>query len=168
VTRVLDIGAGDDPDPRATETVDLHAEADLVYNLDAEWPVDRASVDGIVANHVVEHLDPEHVFAEAGRVLRDGGWFELTVPLGENARTDPDHTHEWTYGTPARFDCAKCEHWDATTPFTLVATDVEAWLGGPLAPLSPAFNALSKVWPAWVAERCYAGELTARYRRVSR
>jgi len=168
VTRIVDLGAGTHPDPRATETVDLYADADHQFDLSEEWPIATASVDGIVANHVVEHLEAAHVFEQAGEALRAGGWLEITVPLGENARTDPDHTHEWTYGTPARFCRAESEHWDASTPFSLQDIEVEGWLGGPLAPLSPAFNALGKVWPAWVAERCYAGELTARYWRVSR
>lgn len=168
MTRVLDIGAGDNPDPRATETVDLYADADHQFDLSEEWPIKPASVDGIVANHVVEHLDPEHVFEQAGAAIRTGGWFELTLPLGENARTDPDHTHQWTFGTPSRFCISKNQHWDTSTEFKLQDVQVEGWLGGPLAPLSPVFNAAAKVWPAWVAERCFAGELTARYWRVSR
>jgi len=108
------------------------------------------------------------VFRQAGRVLHDDGWFELTVPLGENAKTDPDHVQQWTYGTPARFCRRQSEHWDVSVPFELQATTVDGWLGGPFAPLSEPFRWLAGVWPAWVAERCYAGELTARYRRVKR
>lgn len=168
MTRVLDIGAGNDPDGRATETVDLYADADHQFDLGAEWPLAADSVDGVVANHVVEHLDAEHVFRQAGRVLRGGGWFELTVPLGENAKTDPDHVHQWTYGTPSRFCQQRGQHWDVTVPFELQDVTVDGWLGGPLEPLSKPFGWLAAVWPAWVSERCYAGELTARYRRVSR
>lgn len=168
MSRILDIGAGKSPDPRATETVDINADADHEFDLCEEWPIDEGSVDGIVANHVVEHLDPKHVFQQAGNALRAGGWFEITVPLGENARTDPDHSHQWTYGTPARFCQRRSQHWDTSVPFELLDTTVDGWLGGPLAPLSKPFGWVAGVWPAWVAERCYAGELTARYRRVSR
>jgi hypothetical protein len=30
------------------------------------------------------------------------------------------------------------------------------------------FQACGLLWPGWVADRCYQGELTARYRRRSR
>lgn len=167
--RVLDIGAGHDPDPRATETVDSNAPADHAFDLDDPWPLPPGSVDGIVANHVVEHLDATHVFAEAARVLRDpSGWFELTVPLGENARTDPDHVQEWTFGTPARYCARRQEPWDDPTDLVLESRAVSARLGGPLRPLTPLFQACAAVWPGWVADRCYQGELIARYRRRPR
>jgi len=166
--RVLDIGAGDNPDPRATETVDIVADADHSFDLNDRWPFTEESVDGIVANHVIEHLDASHVFEEAGRVLCDDGWFELTVPLGENARTDPDHVDEWTFGTPARFCRQQQEAWDHQTAFVMTDRTVSGHLGGPLTPLSPLFQACRRWWPGWVADRCYQGELTARYRRCPR
>lgn len=166
--RVLDIGAGHNPDSRSTETVDVNAPADHDFDLDEDWPIETASVDGIVANHVVEHLDASHVFAEAGRILRDDGWFELTVPLGENARTDPDHVQEWTFGTPARYCCDRQESWDDDTVFQMVDRSVEARLGGPLELYTPLFQLCTRWWPGWVADRCYQGELTARYRRCPR
>ncbi len=101
-------------------------------------------------------------------MLRDEGWFELTVPLGENSKTDPDHVHQWTYGTPNRFCQNRSEHWDATIPFELQDVTVDGWLAGPLSPLSKPFGWMANVWPAWVAERCFAGELIARYNRVER
>lgn len=168
MTRILDIGAGNNPDPRATETVDLISDADHQFDLRDQWPLEDNSVHGIVANHVVEHLEPGHVFREAGRVLTDASWIEVSVPLGENARTDPDHTHQWTFGTPSRFCEIRGEHWDIEVPFELQDITVNGWLGGPLAPLSKPFGWLAAVWPAWVAERCFAGELTARYRRLTR
>lgn len=164
MSRVLDAGSGEDPDPRATETVDLNAESDHTFDLSDGWPLGDGELDAVVANHVVEHLDPDHFFAEASRCVRAGGWIEVTVPLGEDARTDPDHTHEWTYGTPSRFPEASSTHWDEGYPLELVSIDVDAWLGGPFSRFSGPFSALSAVWPAWVARRCFAGELTARYR----
>lgn len=170
--RIVDLGAGIDPDRRATETVDLHAPADHQFDLSGPWPLDDASIDGLVATHVVEHLDAEHVFAEAGRVLVDGGWLEVAVPLGENADTDPDHRTRWTYGTPAvfcrQYSAAAGRHWDPDPPFELEERRVDVNLGGPLQRLSPAFRLLARAYPAWCARRCYSGELTARYTRCSR
>lgn len=166
--RVLDIGAGHNPDRRATETVDVAAPADHEFDLDDEWPIETASVDGIVANHVVEHLDAQHVFQEAARVLEDDGWFELRVPLGEDARTDPSHVQEWTFGTPARFCQQRQQPWDQATDFRMVDRNVDGRLGGPLKPLTPLFQACTRWWPGWVADRCYQGELMARYRRCPR
>lgn len=172
MTRVLDIGAGVEPDARATETVDLFCKADHQFDLAEEWPLETASAHGIVANHVVEHLDASHIFSEAGRVLVDGGWFELTVPLGRDAVADPDHETRWTYWTPRMF-CQRARRedgraWDAATPFVLDERSVDVWLLGPWRRLSVVFNAAAQRWPAWGARRCGAGELTATYRRVGR
>jgi len=65
VTRVLDVGAGPNPDPRADETLDIQPPADHVADLGDRWPIDTATVSRVIANHVVEHLaDPAHFFAE--------------------------------------------------------------------------------------------------------
>lgn len=165
---IVDLGAGENPDPRASTTVDINSEADIEADLSERWPFEDSSVSGLVANHVVEHLDSDHVFREAARVLVDGGWFEVTVPLGEDASTDPDHVQEWTFGTPARYCRVRQEPWDEATAFELEHRDVDAWLGGPLAPLTPVLQWLGRKHPGWLARRCYAGELTARFRRVSR
>ena len=167
MTRVIDLGAGDDPDPRATETVDLYADADLRFDLSERWPVDDDSVDGLVANHVVEHLDAEHVFAEAARALVDGGWFELTVPLGRDAYADHDHQQRWAYWTPEMYCKQSRRHWDADPGFELRDRDLSVWLLGPFKPLSGLFDRAANIWPAWAERRCGAGELTARYRRVA-
>lgn len=169
--RVIDLGAGDGPDPRATETVDLYTDADHQFDLSQRWELNDSSVDGLIANHVVEHLDAEHVFKEAGRVLVDGGWFELTVPLGRDADADPDHQQRWTYWTPRMF-CQRSQDdagrpWDPDTEFVLDDRELSVWLFGPLAPLSGLFDLLADRWPHWAERRCGAGELTARYRRVS-
>jgi len=44
--RVLDLGAGDDPDARATETVDLYADADHQFDLTDEWPIETEASTG--------------------------------------------------------------------------------------------------------------------------
>lgn len=168
---VLDVGAGQSPDPRADTTLDRHADADVQADLTEAWPFRDGAFRGVVASHVVEHLpDPMHFFREAGRVLRPGGWLEVTVPLGRDARADPDHQHEWTYWTPRMF-CQQHRqesgrHWDPKTSFLLVDRRLDVRLLGPLARLSGVYNRLADRWPAWAAHRCGTGELTARYRRA--
>lgn len=45
------------------------------------WPVEDTSVDLVVADHVLEHInDPEHFFSECRRVLRKGGHLCLRTP----------------------------------------------------------------------------------------
>lgn len=171
--RVLDLGAGDAPDPRSTETVDLYADADHEFDLDESWPVDDASVKGIIASHVVEHLaEPRDFFAEAGRVLVDGGWLEMTVPVGADAIADPDHETRWGWRTPEIYcrdrSAENGRPWDPDPPFTLLDRDADVWFFAPFRPLTPLLQAMSKRCPAEAVRRCSSGEITARYRRIER
>lgn len=163
---VVDLGAGHDPDPRADTTVDKHVDADIHADLEEKWPFADASVDGIILSHVLEHLvDPVHVFDEAARVLSSGGWLEITVPVGADARTDPTHEHVWTYGTPEAF-CQRCQQpWHPDTEFRLVRRDLDVWLFTPFTFLDGVFNRVANRWPAEAERRCSSGELTAIYRR---
>lgn len=166
---ILDLGAGTNPDPRATETHDIIPSQghDHEFDLEQEWPLPDDHADGLIARHVLEHLtQPQQFFHEAGRVLRAGGWLELTVPLGENARTDPDHAVEWTYTTPETYCQQQQRPWDPETEFTLVDRSLSVWFLPPLQPLSPLLQVLGRRWPNWAAYRCGAGELTATYRRA--
>ena len=46
------------------------------------WPIDDASIDTVMATETLEHVvRPEGFLAEAGRVLKPGGWLLLTVPF---------------------------------------------------------------------------------------
>jgi SAM-dependent methyltransferase len=50
-------------------------------NLDTGLPFSDASLAGIVAIEVLEHLEnPLMLFREAARCLADGGWFVVTTP----------------------------------------------------------------------------------------
>jgi SAM-dependent methyltransferase len=78
-------------------TVDLF-DAEIVANLDQEWPFADSSVGVIRASHVFEHLrDPVHAMNEAFRVLAPGGWLLLEVPStdGRGAFQDPSHVSFW-------------------------------------------------------------------------
>lgn len=168
MSRVLDVGAGPNPDPRADETLDIQPPADHVADLDADWPLADAAYERVVATHVVEHLtDLPHFFAEAGRVLRGGGTLEVTVPLGSDAITDHDHQTVWRYATPEQFCRRQQRAWDPETPFVLVDRRLDVWGGGPERLLwdGAVGDALTRLWPAWTAHRCPHGELTAVYRR---
>lgn len=164
---VLDIGAGQNPDPRATETVDLHVDADHQFDLDEEWPLDDNYALGITAHHVIEHLDPHHVMREASRVLQPGGWLKITVPLGIAQRTDP--THEW-YPTVESAEVLaggfhEDRHWDPDVPLTLDGVTLDVGFLGPLTPLSPLLQACTYRWPVWAADKADRGEMRLHYRR---
>jgi SAM-dependent methyltransferase len=167
-SRVLDIGAGEYPVPEATATLDQRPVADYQADIEDDWPLPDNSVDHVVARHVLEHVsDPAHVFREAGRVLVTGGSFRITVPLGEDAHTDHDHETVWRYCTPEQFCVDQQRPWDPDVPFRLMRREIETRLGGPLRPLTPLFRWAEQYWPAWAAHRCFAGELTAVFMRVS-
>jgi SAM-dependent methyltransferase len=75
-------------------------DADLSLNLEAIDLLD-ASVDTIIANHVLEHVDDGRALAEIFRVLRPGGELVCMVPLVEG----------WceTYENPAITSPTDCE-----------------------------------------------------------
>lgn len=135
--KVLDIGAGADPDPRADITLDCVPldGVDVVHDLEEHpWPFETGSLSRIVARHVVEHLDePEKSFAEAGRVLEDRGVFEVHVPIGLDARTDPTHVHEWTWDTAKYFTSSPPYDYGWELPFQIKSRDVEWWVNGPFS-----------------------------------
>lgn len=165
--RVVDLGAGTNPDPRANETVDYRDVGDHQFDLDDRWDLVTNSVDGLLCNHTFEHVDdPKHFFDEAARVLKPYGWLEITMPLGKNAVADDDHDREWLWTTPAHYCRERRRGWDSETGFLLVDREMDAHLQGFLAPLDPLFQLAVKLSPGEAAYRCSAGELTARYRRV--
>jgi SAM-dependent methyltransferase len=166
---VVDLGAGGDPDPRATETVDLFQPADHEFDLREEWDLPADYATGLTANHVLEHLpDPWHFFAEAARVLCPGGWLEVSVPVGYWASTDQTHRRAFTDQSLRRFGAEATEPWDypgRKTP-ALICTGVKTDLEflPPFRHLSPVLDLLAARWPRAAVRRAGAGELTARYR----
>jgi len=166
---VLNLGAGGDTH---AEQWNVDREAlpgiDEVVDLDDHpWPWDRSSFMAVRTRHVLEHLaDPAHFFAEAGRVVKPGGMLRVVLPLGEWTHTDLDHEHRWEWNTPRQFCVDAQRPWDPETDWRLVRRELETHLGGPLAPLTPLWQWAERHWPTWAAHRCFAGELTAVYRRV--
>lgn len=167
MSRTVELGAGTSPDPRANETVDLHADADHQFDLDGIWHLKTDTVDHLIAHHCVEHLaDTARFFSEASRVLRPGGTLEITVPVGADAVADHDHSTRWEWRTPTFYCTEQQRHWDPDTDFRLVDRDLTVWFYGPFEPLSGVFDLLADRWPRWAIRRCGSGEITAVYRRT--
>jgi len=151
-------------------------DPDVVHDLNEPWPFPDASFERVLASHVFEHLDElDHAFAEAGRVLVDGGALEVHVPIGVNARTDWTHQHEFTYDTPLQF----AQNWrahtddyqfDPTAPFDLVGRELSMVCHGPFRVCSPLVARAARTMPGvWTsAVPASSGELIARFRRRDR
>ena len=79
--------------------VDRMEPADVVTDLEKDWPWLTGSVEMIVATDIFEHLsDKIHTMNEAWRVLQPGGVLQLLVPTtdGRGAFQDPTHRSFWT------------------------------------------------------------------------
>ncbi len=169
--RVIDLGAGDSPDPRATEAADVVdlPGIDHQFDLDEDWPLKAESADGLVMNHSFEHVsNPVHAFEEAGRVLKSGGWLDITVPVGDDWFADPSHKQMWTWATPTKYCQQQSRHWDTSVPFILVSRDLDVRFFPPFHRLSSLLQQFARYYPAEAIRRCSSGEITARYRRVER
>lgn len=84
--------------------VDVVPPADILADLNAEWPWEDDSVDEIHAYDVIEHLkDKISTMNEAWRVLKPSGRLHIIVPTtdGRGAFQDPTHVSYWT---PNDFD----------------------------------------------------------------
>lgn len=130
--RVLEIGAGQSPDPRATETLDIRDDLDHIDygGVDVSTdrlPIEPDSVDLIVANHIVEHVPGEsigHLFSEIDRVVRPGGRFHAVMPHAGTWQAATDPTHQGTGGwTP---DVVKYFTGELEEYFPELEWDVEA------------------------------------------
>ena len=77
------------------QTADLFQPADLKLNLEA-IDLPDASVDLIIANHVLEHVDDRRASQELSRILRTNGLLLCMVPIVEGWKD--------TYENPAIID----------------------------------------------------------------
>ena len=137
----LDVGAGDDPHPKATHTLDIredlpHLDFPGVDISRDTWPPDDNSVRRIVGQDILEHIPRErigHVIREIDRVLAPGGVARLRAPHAGTAGAMRDPTHQGPGGfTPEvagyfgghdddYFDRRHAEYWPD------VSLDVDAW-----------------------------------------
>lgn len=170
---ILEVGAGQSPDPRATCTADLYdVGVDHQFDIRKEWPVDSDSVDGLIARHVLEHIshdDLPTVFDEAARVLRPGGWFEFRVPVGADLDADPTHCSQWGWRTIDGY-LDESKHWVPTPGFDSADKRLRAWMCRPMWPLSPLVRLGSHLRPCefWYELPGATGELIVTLRRADR
>ena len=76
------------------QTADINGKFELRLDI-AAMALPDGSVDMVIANHVLEHVDDAAALAEIHRVLRPGGQVVLTVPLIEGFdRTYEDPAHD--------------------------------------------------------------------------
>lgn len=111
---IVDIGCGPNKREPADVGVDIrdYDDVDIVADLEDGLPMDSSTADGVLAYHVLEHVDDlPGVMEELHRVLKDGGYLEGKVPhyRERDAYTDPTHRQ---YFTASTFD-----YWDPTTEY---------------------------------------------------
>lgn len=171
---VVDVGAGGDPDPRADYTADLHyGGADFEFDITDEWPFPDASLRGVVARHVFEHVThdelSECVFPEVARVLQPDGWLDVRTPLGSDARTDPTHRSRWEWRTPDHH-ADNANHWQDDYGLELVDKGMTVWMIQPLEVFTPLIRFGGHTWPMefWYEIPGATGELRSEYQRVDR
>lgn len=89
------IGLDIDPAVKSNPALD---EADLI--VDGRFPIDDSTIDLIICDHTLEHVDDPATFcSEVGRVLKSGGWFCARTPnkfgyVSIASRMIPDFLHQ--------------------------------------------------------------------------
>jgi len=125
---ILHLGCGTDYREHA-HNVDVNDRVRVDQRFDLEntpWPLPANEFAEIYAAHVVEHLsDVAGFLAECQRVLVPDGNLRVVVPIGVNAKADPDHENIWMWETPEMY-CGK-RHWDRDVGFTVQNRDVNLW-----------------------------------------
>ena len=106
---VLEIGAGEQPRPESTETLDIREDLDHIDHGGVDvgrdrWPVESESVDRVLAFDLVEHVPGDrlgHLWEEIDRVLRPGGELIARMPHAGTWEAWTDPTHAGTGGSTA-------------------------------------------------------------------
>ena len=101
--RMLELGCGQVKHWERSVAVDFNPRsraADIFHDLNRmPWPFEDSTFDGIIAEHVLEHLGPLiPVVEEAHRILKPGGILYVEVPHFSShiTYTDPTHTHPFS------------------------------------------------------------------------
>ena len=107
----LDVGAGDDPQPKCVAMDRRNIPGiDVVHDIeDFPWPFPDDTFDKIIASHIIEHIDPSKsidVMNEAWRVMAVGGEILIAMPYPGSFGhwQDPTHIRPWNEATPSYFD----------------------------------------------------------------
>ena len=98
----LDIGCGNRPEHWIPNSDGLDI-ADFgqkyIWNLEdlGRWPIEDGLYDGVVANHILEHIkSPQafmHILNEIHRVTKHGGIFKGAAPRWDSPNFTRDPTH---------------------------------------------------------------------------
>lgn len=177
---VLQLGCGEDQRDNWLNTdADPDCDPDYALDITEPWPdAWTGQFDKIVANHVLEHVPHttapgsdsqptlmNHVFPEVSRVLSPGGLFEMRVPVGSNADTDPTHQSRWEWRTP-EFYSTDGRHWVPDNGLTLVDRSLSVWMIGEFQALNRVVTPLASRYSNefWYELPGATGEITARYR----
>lgn len=86
------------------QSADLYAEADISLDIE-NIDIQDSSVNTVICNHVLEHVDDRKALAEIYRILSDEGKFVVSVPIVdgwdrtyENPRIIDPHMRELHFG----------------------------------------------------------------------
>lgn len=126
-TSTLHLGCGEDYRPGAWN-VDISTDVtadDYVDIQTTPWPWPDNHFDTVLAQHVLEHLDPVP-WGELQRVLAPGGRLVIEYPIGHTRFEDATHQQFWNVNT-AEFLAGdrKHSHEAPLDACQLVARDVE-------------------------------------------
>jgi SAM-dependent methyltransferase len=116
--RKIDLG-GRFNKPEGYESVDLK-DADVIADLNGDWPFEDDSVGVIRAHDFFEHLrDPIHTMKEAHRVLAPRAWILSLTPStdGRGAWQDPTHVSFWNENSFHYYAGAKAKFIDTPVRF---------------------------------------------------
>ena len=131
---VLDLGCGARKTPGAVGADRIATSGvDVVCDLDAGLPFSDNSVEEVILNHVVEHLDDLcAAMQEIWRVCRPGGTVRIWTPhfsSGLTSWSDPTHRRTCTSRTFAYFAPENNSHY-ARARFQIRALRLHYKLGG--------------------------------------
>jgi predicted SAM-dependent methyltransferase len=114
-TRKLDLGCGNAKHPGyiGVDNNPNANQADVIWDLNVvPWPFEDESVDEVLADHVLEHLDdPLRFLAEVYRILKPGCRLILNVPHFSCAWLHPMHKRAFSTLLFSYFDPMAPEHY---------------------------------------------------------
>ena len=132
-------------------------KSDKIVNLEKRLPFKDNSVDEIVVNHVLEHVQkPIEVLKEIYRICKHGAIIKIRVPYfsSESAFSQIDHYSFFSWTT---FDCLEKNHvghWQGTGNFKIIKKKLKwrkelrifEWIFGKSAKLTRIYQELFCWW----------------------